>query len=278
MKDARLLDSSLPPYQLGEGASWDAETGRLYWVDILGRAVHCYDPETAAYSSFKTPSDVSFAFASGPDKLLLGMKDGVYRSRRNGDELMPVALLDLPKDHRLNDGKIDAAGRLWVGTICTAEKPTETAALYRLNDDHLVEIERGYVNANGKDWSPDGTKMYHADTDRHTVWQYDHDPTYGVISNKRVFLELRDANPDGLFVHPDGRVFVALYGGAAVDIYATGGAFLDKIALPVPNVTSCVLGGRDRNMVYITTAWDGLDANQRRKYPHSGQMFAIKIG
>ena len=29
-----------------EGPLWDAETARLWWVDITAERVHCFDPES----------------------------------------------------------------------------------------------------------------------------------------------------------------------------------------------------------------------------------------
>lgn len=273
MTEVQLLNPSLPLCQLGEGPCWDQEAEILYWVDILGRHVHSYNPETSVHFSFATPSEVSFVYPTGPEKLLLGLGSGVYTSDRDGRNLMPLAMLELPDEHRLNDGKIDPDGRLWVGTICTAKDPSETAALYRLDGIELVEVERGYVNANGKGWSPDGRTMYHADTDRHFVWQYDYDR--GAMSSKRKFLDLGDASPDGLCVDAEGHILVALYGGGAIAVYAPSGELLETIALPVANITSCAFGGTDLRTLFVTTAWDGLDTAQRRSSPLSGQIFSV---
>ena len=32
---------------LGEGPHWDATAQKLYYVDILAKSVHCYDPATS---------------------------------------------------------------------------------------------------------------------------------------------------------------------------------------------------------------------------------------
>ena len=36
--------------QHAEGPLWDADTGRLWWVDIMGERVHCFDPESSNHS------------------------------------------------------------------------------------------------------------------------------------------------------------------------------------------------------------------------------------
>lgn len=184
---------------------------------------------------------------------------------------IPIALLDLPSGHRLNDGKLDPARRLWVGTINTADEPSETAALYVLRNDRLEEVEGGYANANGKAWNSDGTTMYHADTSRRTIWKYDYDVKTGTASNKRVFVRHEDWNPDGLCMDTGGNLLVAVFGGARVEIYSHRGERLGDIELPVPNVTSCDLS--DDGTLFVTTAFDGMSTEARRKAPQSGAIF-----
>lgn len=38
------------PLLLGEGPHWDAESKKLYYVDILKSTIYCYDPEIKTVS------------------------------------------------------------------------------------------------------------------------------------------------------------------------------------------------------------------------------------
>jgi D-xylonolactonase len=272
MTKAVLLDATLPASKLGEGAYWDDETGSVYWVDIAGRTVHRYTPRDRSHQYWSVSNEVSFAFPKH-DRLVLCMSDGIYDFDPATGCESPVALLDLPNHHRLNDGKIDAQGRLWVGTINTSSAPLETAALYVLRDDRLQEVESGYINANGKAWSPDGNIFYHADTARSIIWEYDYEPETGLVSNKRVFVRVDEDSPDGLCVDRQGNVFAAIYGGARVDVFSFRGDLLRSIEVPVPNPTSCVLAGPDEKTLLITTAFDGMSEQQHWVAPLSGQIF-----
>jgi sugar lactone lactonase YvrE len=129
----------------------------------------------------------------------------------------------------LNDGKPDPAGRLWVGTINTADEPRDTAALYVLRDERLEEVEGGYANANGKAWSPDGAVMYHAHISRGAIWAYDYDVEIGTLSNRRIFFQHEDWNPDGLCTDLHGNLLVAVFGGARVEVYSHRGDRLRDI-------------------------------------------------
>lgn len=270
--DVGILDDRLPACQLGEGAYWDEPSASLYWVDIIGRSVHRYDPKTRTHSVWTVSQEVSFAYPRD-GRLVLCMADGVYDFDPDTGVERPLALLDLPRNHRLNDGKRDPEGRLWVGTINTAENPSATAALYAFRNDRLEEVEGGYENANGKVWSPDGRIMYHADTARNTIWQYEYDIETGSASRKRVFVRTGELSPDGLCLDGDGNIIAAMFGGSCLQVYSPRGDLIVRIDLPIPNPTSCAISG---DTLFVTTAFDGLDDEQRRTFPLSGQVLFVK--
>lgn len=276
MIEAKLLDDKLSLSRLGEGAYWDRQSSAFYWVDILDCRINRYSFRDRGHQQWTTSKEVSYAFPSDGG-LVACLADGVYDiDPHNGLETL-VAGLVLPHDHRLNDAKADPAGRLWVGTINTAEDAAPTAALYVLKDDELHEIESGYVNANGKAWSPDGLVMYHADTARSTIWQYDFDVATGSVSNKRVFVHQEGLHPDGLCADAAGRIFAAVYGEARINVYSHRADLVDTVALPVPNVTSCALCGDHSELLLITTAYDGLNDAQRTSAPLSGGVFVAGV-
>ena len=44
--------------KLGEGSFWDHQNQKLFWIDIEGKTVYVYDPETKKNKAFYTPSRV----------------------------------------------------------------------------------------------------------------------------------------------------------------------------------------------------------------------------
>lgn len=271
---AQLLHEELPNSRLGEGAFWDKRTSTFYWVDIEGKAVHAFQMESEKHLSWSVSREVSFVFTSEIGGLLLGLRDGIYDFDPTTGRETPVALIELPHDHRLNDGKLDPQGRLWVGTINTSPEPSETAGLYVLRNNLLELFESGFTNANGKAWSGDGTLMYHADTDRGTIWVYDYDLEQGVPSNKRVFVKKEGWSPDGLCMDPKGRLLVAVFGGSALEMYSHRGDLIHSIELPVPNVTSSDIADGE---IIITTAYDGMSDADRRRAPLSGAVLRAPL-
>ena len=56
----------------------------------------------------------------------------------------------------------------------------------------------------------------------------------------------------------------------------TKGEIIDKIQLPIPNVTSCCFGGKDLDQILITSAMENLSKEDVEKYPLSGNTFIVK--
>lgn len=81
--------------------------------------------------------------------------------------------------------------------------------------------------------------------------------------------------PDGLTVDEDGAIWVALWGGAAVNRYAPNGSLLATVPVPVERPTSCAFGGPDRATLFVTTARADLDEAGLARQPDAVRVFSI---
>jgi len=70
---------------------------------------------------------------------------------------------------------------------------------------------------------------------------------------------------------------VGLYGGSGVNRYSPQGKLLNKLSLPVASCTKPLFGGEDLRTLYVTSAWKGLDAEQRARQPLAGGLFAVRV-
>ena len=198
---------------------------------------------------------------------------------------------------RFNDGGVDAQGRWWIGSLY-APKTHAGANLFCLECGvlkpilgELANIEPyknwGITTANGWAMSPDGTTMYHADTQAHTVYRYDFDasaPVETALSNRTVFfqtLDTRDTDapyqgrPDGAAVDSEGNYWLALYEGAAIVKIAPNGNVVQKIPLPAKAPTMLCFGGSDLKTLIITTAGNRPES-ELAHYPTNGHILTLK--
>jgi sugar lactone lactonase YvrE len=68
---------------------------------------------------------------------------------------------------------------------------------------------------------------------------------------------------------------VALWGGGAVNSYEPDGTLRASVELPVERPTSCAFGGRNRDILFVTTARADLDETALARQPEAGRVFAI---
>jgi sugar lactone lactonase YvrE len=264
---------------LGEGPRWDAATGTLLWVDILGRRVHRYDPRTGRDSVQAVPGIVSLALPRSRGGVVIGLPDGLHLLDGEHSPLMTGIEADRT-DTRTNDGACDPAGRLWVGTMALDER-SPVAALYRV-DSHLgvTTVLTGTTISNGLGSSPSGREFYFIDSPTRRVDVFDHDPDTGALERRRPFaaVDVEGAVPDGLAVDAEGGVWVALHGGWGLRRYAPDGELAAIVELPVARVTSCCFGGNDLRDLYVTTRREGLSARELAAQPLAGALLRLDAG
>jgi len=264
--------------RLGEGPLWSARERAVWFVDIKGRGIHRYDEATRTTRSWQTPQDVGFIVAASGGRFICGFKSGLHLFAPETGTFQLLTPVDGDRPgNRLNDGHVDAAGRLWFGTMDDAEV-SPTGALYRFDADGLHRADDGYVITNGPATSPDGRTLYHIDTLERVIFAFDL-AADGSLSARRVFARVaeKDGHPDGPVVDATGCVWVGLFGGWGVNRYSPTGELLSKLSLPVANCTKAAFGGADLRTLYITSAWKGLTAEQRTQQSLAGGLFAVRV-
>ena len=242
--------------KLGEGPRWDGEAHRLLWVDIEGRALHIFDPETGVDRAVPVWSRLGAAsWTTVEGTVLVAVAERLAALSLDDESLTTLAEIPHAGHMRLNDGACDPAGRFWVGSMALAETP-DVAALYRFADGVLERVLDRVSLSNGLGWSPDGTRMYYVDSPTYRIDVFDYDVGAGTAANRRPFVEVdrADGIPDGLAVDDEGGVWLALWGGSCVRRYSTDGALEEVVDMPATHVTACCFGGDDGRALFITTA------------------------
>ncbi|HTW25822.1 MAG TPA: SMP-30/gluconolactonase/LRE family protein [Acetobacteraceae bacterium] len=265
--------------ELGEGTFWDAQAQRLWWVDIWGRAIHCFDPATGEDVVYPTPRDIGCVAPRRAGGLVVTLADGFHVFDPATGEFTPIGDPEADRpETRFNDGKTDRQGRFWSGTVFEAPpRPAEpVGALYRLDPDlSCHRMVDGIISSNGLAFSPDSRTLYFADSQGGFVWAFDFDAATGDLANRRVFVDFRDSDgcADGATVDAEGCYWSTWPESGKVCRFDPDGSLMQSIHLPTSIPTCCEFGGPALDILYVTTA-------RLRKLTTSpaGALFAIDAG
>jgi sugar lactone lactonase YvrE len=269
---------------LGESTYWDTKAQVLWWIDIYSNAVHCYDPASGMNETFRIPDHPGCLAVREKGGLVLSSASGFHFFDPMTGKLDPI--VD-PEAHipttRFNDGKTDRQGRFWSGSMFEApgQPRTRNGSLYRLDPDLSVHrMIEGVGCSNGLAWSPDSRTMYFTDSFGPLVWAYDFDPDTAEIANRRVFADLSDINAivDGATVDAEGCYWLTVPFKGKVRRYDPDGRLMETIELPVDLPTCCEFGGKDLDILYVTSATLRRAPEVLEGQPLAGGVFALDVG
>jgi sugar lactone lactonase YvrE len=267
---------------VGEGILWDSRRGLLWWTDIQGRELYQYDWTDAAIRVLDTPERVgSFGFVAGSDRLITAFASGIalYDAYERTVEWLARPDSIIP-GIRFNDGRVDRRGRFWSGTMVEDAQCTASGSLYSV--DGTAEIRchvRGIRISNGLCMSPDGTRLYFADSPTRTIFVYEVIEPEGSLGPRQVFAHTPDgAQPDGAAVDVDGCVWSAHWGAGCVVRYTPEGRIDRTIQVPACQPTCVCFGGPDLDVLCVTSAREGLNETRLQSEPHAGAVFLYRTG
>ena len=288
---------------LGESPFWHPVEQRLYWVDIAGRALLRWAPGDARVERWEMPSEPGCIAparrAGAASGLVVALRDRICHASEWGGALREVARLPIDAStQRANDGKCDALGRFWVGTVhepaSGARQPVAGLYCVDLRDAANVSVRLmldGVATANGLAWSPDGSRMYWSDTPQHAIRVWDCDGQREPVGEARVFHAFAHkpagwqpgmagygGRPDGAVVDSAGNYWCAMYEGARVLQLSPQGSVIAEFAMPVQCPTMPCLGGAEGDTLFVTSASHGRAADELAKLPASGRVLHRLVG
>lgn len=277
---AELVDIIAVGNTLGEGVLWDADRARLWWTDIQERQLLRYDPATRALERFALPERLgSFGFVAGDGRIVAAFESGfaLYHPDSGRIEWLARPAHDGP-DIRFNDGRVDRQGRFWAGTMIE-KGGVPRGKLYCLQGGGEARAQATDIGiSNSLCFSPDGRGVYFADTPTRTIFRFDLDPASGTLSNRRIFAQTPEgAFPDGANVDSEGFVWSAHWGAGRVVRYAPSGEVDATIETPASQPTCVAFGGEHLDLLFVTSAREGLDEAALQRQPHAGDVFVYKL-
>lgn len=245
--------------RVGEGPFWDVCTGSLCWVDIPAGTIHTVVPGGDDRHVITLPTMVGAAVPRVAGGFVAATGEGF--AEIDPDGCWTPRLSFLPEGHRMNDAKCDAAGGLWAGSTEMDFAPGDGTLHVLLPDWRRVEVLHGLGLPNGLGWSPDGRTFYLVDSGAKELYAFDvPDDGEPRLANRRVLTRFSGSGlPDGLTVDATGCLWIAMWGGARLLRVSPEGDVLAEVAVPVEQPSSCTFGGANLDVLYVTTAREGLD-------------------
>lgn len=164
---------------------------------------------------------------------------------------------------RPSDLCVDAEGGFYLtdGGTTRGRSRSMTGLLYGTADGRLTEIVYPLEMPNGVALSPDGSRVYVAETRTRRIWEFELSAP-GRIAGGRGLATVPSGGPlniggaDGLCVARDGTILVATLGAGGVTAFSPSGELLGALSLDDPMTTNVALGDGDHTL-YLTLASSG---------------------
>lgn len=268
---------------LGEGPVWDHRLSCLWLTDIQSAQLLRLDWPSGDLARFDLPERLgSLGLTDDPAQLVCAFASGFafYAPATGACEWLHTTEPDY-RGIRMNDGRVDRQGRFWAGSMVEDRglAPPEKALLYRFGSGAPEAVRSGIAISNAICFAPDGTGLYFTDTPTQQILRYPLDPQSGAVGDPTVFAALTgNAFPDGADVDAAGRVWNAEWGSGRVTAYAPDGSQYAQIDLPVSQATCVAFGGAELDLMFVTTAREGLSEEQLACEPHAGDVFVFRPG
>ncbi|WP_406692026.1 SMP-30/gluconolactonase/LRE family protein [Saccharopolyspora sp. ID03-671] len=163
-----------------------------------------------------------------------------------------------------NDLVFDERGGFWFTDLGKSrERDSDTGALYYAQPDgsSITEVVHPLVQPNGVGLSPDGSRLYVAETGPGRVWFWDLAGPGRVDGRAQLLHGFSGLQMlDSLAVDGDGNVCVATLVTGAVSAIAPDGTLLRQVAVPEPDpfVTNICFAGADSRTAFVTSSGRGL--------------------
>jgi len=272
---------------VGESLVWDDRRGLLLWVDMLGRAIHAYDPATTRHTVWDTPEIVTSIGMRADGGYIVGLRKRVTLWEPGSPfRAFAEPEADLP-DNRLNEGVVGPDGCFWVGTMQDNVAPdgtsraqtAKTGRVWRITPEGAVlplcEDHFGLTNTIA--W-PEPGRVVIGDTGENTLYSYTWSAGQRALRNRRVFFGPHEAGlPDGSCVDARGCLWnCRVVGGARVLCIDGEGVERAHVTTPCTWPTSCVFGGAALDTLYIASARFTMSADHLESAPWEGNLFACR--
>ena len=259
---------------------WRQSDHTVWWTDIQEQKLFKLSWSSRDLTHFQLPERLgSFGFVAENDsKLVCAFESGfaIYQPESNSMEWL-ARPDDLGRGCRLNDGRVAPDGSFWAGSMIEDRSVRNVkTGLYQLADGCARLVITGLGISNGISWSPPGDEMYFSDSSQQLVYRSKYPISLFEAAQHSVFARLSSGAPDGAVTDIAGRYWSAVWGEGIIRVFMPDSEVLLDISIPAPQPTCVAFGGDQGDLLFVTSAREGLTPLMLDQYPDSGNVFVYK--
>lgn len=254
-----IFDSTI--CALGEGPLWHPLRQTLFWFDILNSRLFERGETMEKPQMWRFNEHVSAAGWVDHDTLLIASETALFQfdlTSGNRTNLVPLEA-DNPIT-RSNDGRADAWGGFWIGTM-GKQAETGAGAIYRFYDGNLTPLFQNITISNSICFSPDNRLAYFTDTPTQKIMKVNLDQNGWPVGAPKLFADVAPHNPDGSVVDANGHLWNAQWGSSRVACYKPDGTLFCVQDFETSQVSCPAFGGQKLSTLFATTASVGLSGD-----------------
>lgn len=244
------------PYAYGPAADRD---GNVFFTDPFGNRIVRWNAADGKFSDWLTPSGFAkgLRFDKAGNLLAIAVERGELRSI-SPDKVVTVLATNFggkqfngPNDLWIRpDGGVYFTDPYYRTTFLIRDPSARMAGqhVYYMAPDRktIAQVTTDLFYPYGIIGTPDGKVVYVGDIVGQVTWAYDIEPG-GELTNKHIFY---NRSTEGMTVDAEGNVYLTRNGVTVLDKV---GELVEQIDLPRGLSTSVTFGGKDRDLLFITT-------------------------
>ena len=281
------MDVLCTGYGLVESPRW--HEGRLWFSDWTGGQIVAVN-DTGATEVVVEHRSLPMCFDFLPDGrlVLVSNAERALLTLESDGRLVPYADLAPLSSYGCNDVVVDGLGRIFVNSpnfdfaAGPPEGDVQPGRVGLVTSDREVRVvAEDLAFPNGMAVTADGDTLVVADSYRHHLVGFTIGGD-GSLSDRRVWADLGDHNPDGICLDAHGAAWYADVPHQVCERVAEGGEVLDTVDLDRGGF-ACMLGGNATPALYVVAAvwpgaaglmthteWDGQVLRQPVEVPGAG--------
>ncbi len=238
----------------GESPRWHND--RLWFSDFGAQeviAVNLEGKKEVIARIAGTPMGLGFL----PDGrlLIVSMRDGLLLRREHDGKLVVHADLSHLSRYPWSDMVVDGRGNAYIGNLGFNFPGGEFAPGFLVlvtPDGQVQQVADGCAFANGMVVTTDNSTLILAESYGHRLTAFDIDAS-GLLSNRRLWADLKDGYPDGICLDAENAVWYADVPARRCVRVREGGEVLQTIDLD-RGCFACTLGGMDGRTLFMMAA------------------------